>query len=369
MTRKLKFLFLEPFYGGSHRDFADGLTAHSRHHIHLVTLPDRFWKWRMRGAAIYLGNRIENPGQYDGLIVSSLLNLGDLKAMWGNDCPPALVYFHENQLTYPSAPDNRPDHQPGFTNIITALTAQRVLFNSQTHMDAFMEALPQFIRIMPDFRPKWVTGAIVEKSAVAHPGCHFSTTAQFTQRSNGKPPLVIWNHRWEHDKNPEAFFQAMGEMVHMGIDFQLALLGERYERMPAEFEQAPKKFGRRLVQYGHVPSRQDYFNWLDRGDLVISTAFQENFGISVVEAMWHGCLPLLPHRLSYPEILPDSLHGEFLYDNPEDLKDKLKRLLTGLNQYSNLRGEVSQAMEKFSWENRIEQFDTELEQLQAISNC
>lgn len=71
MTQPLRFLFLEPFYGGSHRDFADGLTAHSRHDIHLVTLPDRFWKWRMRGAAIYWSNRIENPMQYDGLIVSS----------------------------------------------------------------------------------------------------------------------------------------------------------------------------------------------------------------------------------------------------------------------------------------------------------
>ncbi len=66
----MNFLFLEPFYGGSHRDFADGLIAHSRHRIDLVTLPARFWKWRMRGAALYLAGKIQAPCSYDGLIVT-----------------------------------------------------------------------------------------------------------------------------------------------------------------------------------------------------------------------------------------------------------------------------------------------------------
>ncbi|MBW2579340.1 MAG: DUF3524 domain-containing protein, partial [Deltaproteobacteria bacterium] len=38
----MKFLFLEPFYGGSHRDFADGWIKHSRHRFDLFTLPARF---------------------------------------------------------------------------------------------------------------------------------------------------------------------------------------------------------------------------------------------------------------------------------------------------------------------------------------
>jgi hypothetical protein len=49
----LTFLFLEPFFGGSHREFARGLVAHSRHQIDLLPLPARFWKLRMRGAALY----------------------------------------------------------------------------------------------------------------------------------------------------------------------------------------------------------------------------------------------------------------------------------------------------------------------------
>ncbi|MEJ2730858.1 MAG: DUF3524 domain-containing protein [Deltaproteobacteria bacterium] len=44
---------MESFFGGSHREFAKGLVSHSKHRIDLKTMPARFWKWRMRGAALY----------------------------------------------------------------------------------------------------------------------------------------------------------------------------------------------------------------------------------------------------------------------------------------------------------------------------
>ncbi len=97
----MKILFLEPFYGGSHRDFAEGLISHSRHHYNLHTLPQRFWKWRMRGAALYFSHKIKDPGKYDLLLISDLMSLSDLKSLWVQTCPPSVVYFHESQLSYP----------------------------------------------------------------------------------------------------------------------------------------------------------------------------------------------------------------------------------------------------------------------------
>jgi glycosyltransferase involved in cell wall biosynthesis len=359
----LRFLFLEPFFGGSHGDFAQGLARHSRHDIELHTMPDRFWKWRMRGAALYWSERIKTPERYDGLIVSSLMSLAELAALWGGRCPPALVYFHENQLTYPAAPGQRADHQPGYTNISTALTARRVLFNSRTHLTAFLGALPDFIRIMPDFRPKWVTRAIADRCAVAHPGCHFPDAPAKLKQSEQNPPLIIWNHRWEHDKNPEAFFKALLQMRLRNIDFQVALLGEDYAQMPEVFTSAPEQLGRRLIQYGRVASRQKYYQWLERGSVVISTAKQENFGIAVVEAVYHGCLPLLPDRLSYPEILPGEFHSDFLYDDQDELEHKLSALLTGGERYQTKRRALSAAMQKYSWEKMIDIYDEELANL------
>lgn len=363
MPKKPTFLFLEPFYGGSHRDFADGLVAHSRHAIDLVTLPDRFWKWRMRGAAIYLAKRIDNPGRYDGLLLSGLMNLADLQALWGDQCPPALVYFHENQLTYPSQDDAPPDYQPGFTNLITALTAKRNLFNSRMQRKGFLKACGELIRTMPDCRPKWAVASIADKSGVAYPGVHISAGFKPRPRTSRTPPLVIWNHRWEHDKNPEAFFRALQRMVELNIAFEVALLGEPFPKRPRVFDQARRQLGDRVVQFGRVPDREDYYNWLAKGSVVISTARQENFGIAVVEAMRHGCLPLLPKRLAYPEILPRPFHDAFLYTDRADLEEKLADLLTRPRAWALTRSALSTEMAAFAWETAIDRFDEELEGL------
>ena len=94
----MKFLFLEPFYGGSHRDFADGWVQHSRHRLDLITLPARFWKWRMRGAALHFAKKVQSPSDYSGLIASNLMSLSDLKALWGADCVITSYSIHYTKL-------------------------------------------------------------------------------------------------------------------------------------------------------------------------------------------------------------------------------------------------------------------------------
>jgi glycosyltransferase involved in cell wall biosynthesis len=363
MARRLRILFLEPFYGGSHKDVADGLVAHSRHHIDLLTLPARFWKWRLRGAALHWVGQIKSPEGYDAVLGSSLMNLADLKALWAPQCPPALIYFHENQLAYPLAPGQTMDYQFGFTNIATALAAQRLLFNSRFHRQVFLDALPGFLRMMPDCRPNWVKAAIAQKAAVVYPGGHFAPHGAPQVEKKPWPPLIIWNHRWEHDKNPEAFFQALDAMQRRGLEFEVALLGEAFGRQPAVFESAAARLGDRIVQYGRAPSREAYYHWLQRGAVVISTARQENFGLAVVEAMAHGCLPLLPNRLAYPEILPGHFHRDYLYSSQDDLEAKLARLLTRSADGLPERRALAEAMTIYAWPNAVQSFDRELDRL------
>jgi glycosyltransferase involved in cell wall biosynthesis len=310
LKTKLKLLFIEPFFGGSHREFAQGLVAHSRHRIDLLTLPARFWKWRMRGAALYFIQKVTSLESYHGLITTDMMSLSDFKALANGACPPTLMYFHENQLTYPLAPGEHADYQYGFTDITSALAADRILFNSRTHRDAFFEGLPGFLNLMPEYRPHWVVDEIRTKAGVLYPGCRFSAGSVALQDPPPQsPPLIIWNHRWEFDKNPEAFFDALDAVLENGAEFRLALLGENFQAVPKAFLRARSRYGRRIIQYGYVESRQEYIQWLQRGDIVISTATQENFGISIVEAIRCGCLPLLPARLAYPESIPDECHS------------------------------------------------------------
>jgi glycosyltransferase involved in cell wall biosynthesis len=361
-------LFLEPFYGGSHRAFADGLVSRSRHRIDLFTMPDRFWKWRMRGAALHFTRKVTDPGAYDGLITTDLMSLSDLRALWGTACPPALVYFHENQLSYPLPPGETMDYQFAFTDITTGLAADRILFNSCTHEKAFFRDLESFLRILPDYRPGWVVDEIRRRSGVLHPGCDLPAGGSGpAPRDPARPPLIIWNHRWEFDKQPEVFFTALDAVHARGREFEVALLGENFQFVPKEFLAARERLGGRIVQYGYVEDRRAYLDWLRRGSIVISTAVQENFGIAVVEAIGHGCLPLLPNRLSYPELLLPEHHSLCLYDDSQDLIERLDGLLADPGTMVPHREPLAASMQRFSWNGMQGRWDDELDRL-ARSN-
>lgn len=365
----LKFLFLEPFFGGSHREFARGLVSHSRHQIDLLTLPARFWKWRMRGAALYFIKKIRSLKSYDGLLTTGLMSLSDFKALSKDPCPPSLTYFHETQLTYPPAPGEQMDYQFGFTDMTTALAADRILFNSRTHSDAFFALLPGFLKMMPEYRPLWVVDKIRAKAGILYPGCRFpADEIPGADSSREFPPLIVWNHRWEFDKNPDQFFHALDTALANGVEFRLALLGENFQAVPKAFERARERYGKRIVRYGYVQSREEYIRWLQRGSIVISTARQENFGIAVVEAIRFGCVPLLPARLAYPEIIPQQFHSAVLYRNTGELVQMLTRLITYHAGYQKLRSQLSTHMRKFAWQNLIDRYDEELERLTHLTD-
>ncbi len=359
----MRLLFLEPFFGGSHRDFAKGLVAHSRHAIDLVTLPARFWKWRMRGAALHFVRAVADLTSYDGIIATGLMSLADLTALCGGCRPPALLYCHESQLTYPLAPGEEMDLQFAFTDITTALCADRILFNSHFHCDQFFRELPDFISRMPEFKPHWAIDAIRQKAGVLHPGCRFTSTPTRPDPLPDGPPLVIWNHRWEFDKNPDAFFSALEQVNDWGIDFRLAIMGETSQVKPAVFEKARSRFKEKVVHYGYLESRDAYTDWLKQGLVAVSTAIQENFGIAMVEAMRYGCLPLMPRRLSYPEILPKEFHQLFLYRSDDDLAQKLADLLRQPQRFVGHRPVLAEMMARYAWEAVIGRYDNELDRL------
>lgn len=177
------------------------------------------------------------------------------------------------------------------------------------------------------------------------------------------PPLILWNHRWEHDKDPDVFFGALAALADRGLDFRVAVLGERYRRIPPAFQGGLDRLGDRILQFGYVPSRERYFEWLRRSDVVVSTARQENFGVAIVEAVRSGCLPLLPNRLSYPELIPSAHHSTCLYENQEELVERLSEAVTFPERFTETRRRLRRSMSRFSWERRIGAFDRVLDEL------
>ncbi|MFW5743710.1 MAG: tRNA-queuosine alpha-mannosyltransferase domain-containing protein [Spirochaetota bacterium] len=376
----MRLLFLESFYGGSHRDVADAIAEHSRHEVDLRTLPARFWKWRMRGSALGFAREMTDPARYDLIVCTGLMSIADFLALarpgalrTGSSpraLPPVLLYAHETQIVYPAPSAREADLHFAFTDLTNMLAADHVAFNSRTHRDAFLAALPGFLRRLPEHRPMWAVDEVTAKSSVCHPGVRWhagggerepgaTNGPRGTSAPPAAPPLVLWNHRWEFDKNPHAFFAALDEIERRGIAFRLALLGENFQVVPKPFLEARERFAEEIVHYGYAADRDEYERWLAAADVVVSTSIQENFGISVIEAIAHGARPLLPRRLSYPEIIPDEFH-DALYDSPEELVTKLAAALETPSPPPDALVEHARS---FSWELRIEWFDALFERV------
>ncbi|MBB6479002.1 tRNA-queuosine alpha-mannosyltransferase domain-containing protein [Spirochaeta isovalerica] len=354
-----RFLFIEPFYGGSHKYFADGLIQKSCHEIDLYSLPARFWKWRMRGASVYAVQHIKDLMRYEAIIVSNMLSVSDFKALAGPDLPPVILYFHENQILYPLAEGETEDLHYGFTDFISALCADSIIFNSEFHMKAFLKGIPPFLSRFPDFRPSSSIEKIQTKCQVIPPGCHLDPEP-YIPVERPENPVIIWNHRWEHDKNPEDFFEVLFELDSEGIPFSLAVLGERYTTSPEIFSIAEQKLKDRIIHFGYAENYSDYKAILNSGNIVISTAFQENFGISIIEAIGSGNFPLLPNRLSYKEIIPEEFHKFCLYKNKKDLINKLKKLISHYDPQ--LLRKLVEKNKRYDWNQIIAQYDLYLEQ-------
>ncbi len=357
----MKILFLEPFFGGSHKDFALGFAAHSSHDVDLVTLPDCYWKWRMQGASLYFINQVKNLGQYDLIFTTDMMNLTDFMGLAGRDLPPVVMYFHENQLSYPLGFHGKKNSHLGFTNLISAAAANGLFFNSEYHLTAFLDEARRLVKQMPDARTEWVVDAVEKKAQVLYPGCRFGAAPIPLEKNCLDRPLIVWNHRWDYDKKPEVFFDVLTELKKKGIGFYLALLGEQYEIIPEVFKTAKKIFKEEILVYGYVSSREEYQSWLAKGSVVVSTAIQENFGISVVEAVRHGCFPLLPNRLSYPEIMPEKFHNKIIYTSTSNLREKLEKFLQESNKYLSMGQSLSEYTARFSWEIIVKQYDKILE--------
>lgn len=341
----MKVLALEPWYGGSHRNFLDGLKKHSKHDIHAITMSARFWKWRMHGGAVTMARKVNDwvaeGNKPDVILASDMVNVPAFLSL----CRPALsdvpviMYLHENQLTYPLKEGRQRDYTYAYINYLSCLASDAIVFNSRFHHDEFLDALPVMLRAFPDYNHMHSVQKIRERSSVLHLGMDLNAHDQHAQgatpRTRGQlmdTPVVLWNQRWEYDKNPEAFFRLMNRLDDAGCSFRLILAGEHFEEQPYEFERAFERYAERILHYGYAEDFEEYSSLLHRADIIVSTAIHEFFGIAVMEAIYCGCHPLLPNRLSYPELIPDSLHRPLLhsptlYEDEEELFKTMSRIL------------------------------------------
>ena len=196
-----------------------------------------------------------------------------------------------------------------------------------------MARCPNLLKHFPDYNHLALVDAVRSVSHVLPVGIDAAALATDARdkipasQAEGDTPLIVWNQRWEYDKRPADFFALLYGLHEAGVAFELAVAGENFRNVPEEFEVARRELAEQIVHWGYVESHASYAALLRRASLVVSTAAHEFFGISVLEAIAAGAFPLLPNRLSYPELIPPSLHPACLYADDADLLGKATQRL------------------------------------------
>jgi len=115
-----------------------------------------------------------------------------------------------------------------------------------------------------------------------------------------KENIVVFPHRLDREKQPS-----------------------RFDRLEEMFKTTDIKFIKTMEV---TKDKKEYYELLAKAKIVFSANLQETFGIGTVEAMCLGCVPILPDRLTYPEMYK----GEFLY---KDLTNAALLIGNFINDY------------------------------------
>jgi glycosyltransferase involved in cell wall biosynthesis len=350
----MKILLLEPYFTGSHKCWALGYQQQSDHTIDILSMKGQFWKWRMHGGAVTLADQFNKSGLKPDLILATdMLDFSTFLSLTRKKTAsiPNALYFHENQLSYPWSPRDRDmkgnrDKHYGFINFTSALSSDNVLFNSRYHFDSFIQEATMLLKHFPDYNELDSIRIIQEKSKILYLGIDLKRFDAHQSQYDG-PPLILWNHRWEYDKNPELFFETLLQLNKDGFDFNLAVLGENFKSTPSIFDETQKKLKEKIVHFGYCESFSEYAKWVWKADIIPVTNIQDFFGISIMEALYCNTYPLLPDRLAYPELLPEKFHKDHIYRDKTDLLQKLKECILNIDDKRN--NQFSQIAQPFDW--------------------
>ncbi|MGI9585850.1 MAG: tRNA-queuosine alpha-mannosyltransferase domain-containing protein, partial [Acidimicrobiia bacterium] len=342
----VKVALVEPYYGGSHKMWADGYVKASTHDVRLFSHDARFWKWRMHGAFLTLSEQLAEDavanGPPDVILASSMMDVAAFAGAMRHSAPgvPIAVYFHESQFTYPLSPADKSDLTYPMKNWVSAVVADLVIFNSEYHRSLFHSEVRRFLNVFPEDKHVHRIDDVMGAAVVLPVGIDLEGLVA-ADRIETAPPLIVWNHRWEHDKGPEELALIVRGLLDRGVDFRMAMCGEVFVSVPDEFSAVTQLLGHRLVHEGWA-TRDRYQALLSEATVAISTAQQEFFGIGVVEAIAAGAHPVLPDRLVYPERVA-ALEGQsssVLYSSPDHAVDLVVAALSG--PPSTLRGATMQ---------------------------
>lgn len=332
----MRILLLSAYHSASHRYWCEGLMAAlPEFDWTLKTQPARHFSWRVRASGCIWG-LADDPDfdcGYDLVIATSLTDVVSLKA----HCPalrdtPLWLYFHENQFAHPLSDRQWASHQQGwqFQSIQNTFLADHISFNTDFNRDSFIDGARSLLKKFPEKLPGGPLDRIIERADVLPVPLTDRFRPFYNEAKRAK--RIIWNHRWEWDKQPNVFLDALVALHHEGFDFELAMLGSGGGREQETFREEAAILGDHIIHWGEA-DEDSYAEFIRSADIGVSAALHDFQGLAMLELAQAGATVVVPRRVAYPEVLPGACFYDGAPDDPKrdaaSLKAALVEALTG----------------------------------------
>ena len=327
-----KALLLSGYHSISQKYWANFVIENTPYDWHQIALPPRYFSWRMRGAPLSVAALCNEKisANYDLLLATSSIDLSVIQSIYPNlRNTPSILYFHENQFAYPEQNTPGPVVDWQMVNLYSALRADKLLFNTEFNRSSFLTGARRLLKKMPDLVPKNLIENLANKSSILPVPVPAPDKAEIDQSSGKKPLKILWNHRWEWDKNPELLLCIFRQADALKLPVKFILTGQKFRTIPEALMTICEQYQHLLELNEFIEEVADYRAILAQANIVLSTANHEFQGVAVMEAVSEGCVPLLPNRLSYPDIFST----DYLYASTGSNEKQALAALKKLNHW------------------------------------
>ncbi len=171
-------------------------------------------------------------------------------------------------------------------------------------------------------------------------------------RENSKIRLISVL-RFTDQKGLTYIVSLMDELRRRGLNFTYSLIGNGPKL--EDFFSLVNKFS--LMQYiHHEKFVKNIFPYYSRHDIYVSTSLYETFGLTLLEAMAYGCIPIAFNVGAVNEIIQDGTTG-FLVDigDIESMADYIEMFSRKRGKLLSVKKNAILWAKKFSWEKHVDE--------------
>lgn len=241
----------------------------------------------------------------------------------------------------------------GFFHTTRLAIIKKVYFNTITRF-----LLPRADQVIADSEnDRQLFEQVLPEIRVIQNGVDFSRLANVTKQI--EPGLMLYIGRIVSNKCVDQLVRSLVKIRARFPVAHLVLVGPDFEGLKSELQALAKGLGvADVVRFAGQVSDAELADWLAKAHCFVTASEYEAFGISVLEAMSTGTVPVVNRLKSFQHFIQDGHNGFFTdFSKPDDVADVIVPLLQlEPSRLEEIGRNAQEAVARYSWENTVKHF-------------